>query len=298
MAPEHIKGAAPTPQFDVFALGTLLWQMMVGAHPFAESLGNTFQIVERQLTAEPRSLVTAAGLPGYCDDVVRAAMAKDPARRYPGMWPFAQALAGLRERLLADESVALRVRFPDPWERQIPIVAGRGSTLRYEPPHPVPVGAPAPHVPSARVVVAQPASFAGPAGEAAPPATERAKVAATVPMEAVPEGAGEGAPARPPWIDRTPSAVTAPHTVRAARGRPPARWVWAAVGVPAALGVGAVVWALGGPAVTGGAAAPPPAPPSSSATPPRAPSPSASTPPATPPRPAEPRRSPPPRTKR
>ena len=275
MSPEHIRGKTePNPQFDVYALGILLWQMLTGRHPYEECLGNAALMVERQLTAEPESLVTAAGLPAYCDDVVRGAIAKDPRARYAGMWPLTHALTALRERLLADGSLEMPVQ---PWERQVPIVHGAGVARYQAPraPRPAPGAAPARTVPLARIVVAG----APPEGDAARPAESAGRartVAATVPMEAVSEPMV--APEAP--INRTPTALAAPATLRPGRSASPARWIWAVVGAIVSIGVGVVLWVVVGPAPMGTAAAPAPAAP-----PPRA-SASASASSGVPPRPS------------
>jgi serine/threonine-protein kinase len=262
MAPEHAKGATPNPQFDVYALGIVLWQMLVGRHPYEDSLGNVFRFVERQLTSEPESLVTAAGLPAYYDDVVRGAIARDPRDRYAGMWPFTQALTALRARLLADESVAMLIQFEHPWEARVPIVRGTGSQTQYQAPQPAPGPVPARSVPPARVVV--------PGGTVVltdPSAGRSSNVAATVPMEAMPEPAPL-APQEGP-VNRTPTALVAPAPATLRRTRPlsPARWVWAAVGVISATGLGVVLWAITGsaPAGTAPASAPASPPPRASA---------------------------------
>ncbi len=287
MAPEHIRGSEPTSQFDVYALGVMLWQMLVGRHPFAASLGNPISIVQRHLTEELGSLATEAGLPAYCDEVVRRATAKDPAARYPGMWPFGQALLALRERLLADRGAAARVRFQPDWERRVPIVRGTEGSRRYGAPRPPAPAEAAPPVPSARVYVA--------------PRTATPPLAPTVPMEAVTEAAVIAAAPEPvAGANFTPLAVAAPLTARRPAPRAHGRWAWVAVLVPVALAIGAGLWLLAGPVVSR-PAAPPPLP-SSGGAPPRAAPPPASAPVAAPPlasvAPPEPRRLPPVRLRR
>ena len=80
MAPEHLAGAVPTPQFDVYALGICIWRMMVGRHPFEEALGDIVALMYCHESVHPESLTTTLGLPPYADDLVREATAKDPLR--------------------------------------------------------------------------------------------------------------------------------------------------------------------------------------------------------------------------
>ncbi|MFT3771517.1 MAG: serine/threonine-protein kinase [Minicystis sp.] len=244
MSPEHLKGAPPTPQFDVYALGLMLWQMLVGRHPFESSLMDMMTLVRRQLEEDPASLVTAAGLPAYCDEVIRGATAKDPARRYDGMWTLGRALLDLRARLLADPAAAAVVQDQPLWERRYPIVRNPEGHQQYRPPRSLPAGAPAPPVPAARVMVpagVEPAA----AGRqvvvpvsVSPAPVGKHVVAVTVPMAAV------AGPAPPVSRVTVESAVdVAAPTLRA---RPPSRRrVWALVmAIPMLLAAGAGVWLL------------------------------------------------------
>jgi serine/threonine-protein kinase len=272
MSPEHLKNAEPTAQFDVYALGIMLWVMLVGRHPFEESLGTVVAALQRHLNDDPGSLVEAAGLPAYFDEVVQRATAKDPDARYRGMWAFGKALLSLRERIVADRSLDARVRFAADWERRVPLVRGDRGAARYAPPAPPVETGPAPEIPSARVYVTQP------------------KPAPTVPMDAVPA------------LDPTPPPGTAPMEARRERPRSAPKmgarrlhttpWAWAAVIVPVLAGVGAGVVSLGR------AAPAPPTPPPPSTAAPRAPLPVSASPPLSPSPPADARRSPPSRPRR
>jgi serine/threonine-protein kinase len=118
MAPEQILGAQPTPQFDVYALGLLLWFMLVGRHPFAEFLRDREALKYAHRHVEPEPLATVLGLP-YLDEVVRGATAKDPGRRFVGMWPLVQALMTARDHLLGDARVRAHTGGGFAWEEQL-----------------------------------------------------------------------------------------------------------------------------------------------------------------------------------
>ena len=259
MPVEHARAALPTPQFDVFSLGTMLWEMLVGRHPYDAHRGNIMTLVRAQLAADPEPLVTAAGLPAYCDDVMRRATARDPAQRYAGMWPLMQALGDLRARLVADPEAPVIVRRPPLWERQHPILRGADvGESQYRPPRSLPRGSPEPHLPSKRIVVSP---------AVAPPA-----LAPTVPMPVFLEPRPTAEPARVP---RAPvlASPTIPTRARTAP-RPP----WAVLVAAAVLiGLGAGGWLLftwdGSAAPTVAARAPGPPAPSTSATPPQRPAP-------------------------
>ena len=210
MAPEHLRQAQPTPQFDVFGLGILLWQMLVGRTPFDGCPDNALIRVQKQLTEDPESLVTAAGLPACCDEVLRGATARDPRRRYAGMWPFAQALRALQERLRVDPAV-LALQAAARWERQVPIVSDVQGRHQYRAARSLPGESPAQQVPSRRIVVS-PRVSPVPAATIPPPVIRPTRpVAATVPMAAYPESGSpdiaaptvRGGPrprSRRPWV--------------------------------------------------------------------------------------------------
>ncbi len=228
MAPEHLKLAPATPQFDVYALGTTLWQMLVGRHPFEADLGNMMALVKKQLEVDPEPLVTAAGLPAYCDEVVRGAMAKDPRSRYDGMWPLAQALRDLRARLAADPAAAPLVWSTPPWERRHALQQDPEGKNQYRPPRSLPGAAPAPRVPSARIVVS--------------PGVASRPLAATVPMPRVEVPPSPRVVAGSGTRPSAPASATIPDRTHAPR-RPRRRWV-ALFAAPVLVTVGVTLWLL------------------------------------------------------
>ena len=224
MGPDHIRGDHPTPAFDVFALGTTLWEMLVGRNPLQPYLNNTFKLVEMQLELDPESLVTAAGLPACCDEVIRGATAKDPRKRYGSMWALAQALRDLRARLEADPAPPRSVWEKPPWEAQFPVVRNPEGQSQYSAPTSLPGGAIEPHLPSARIVVS-PANAIGRSPVFA--------IAATVPMPVYD-------------VPQRPAPAVAAATIPG-RARPSARprRLWAlVVAIPVLVGLGAGLWSL------------------------------------------------------
>ncbi|MEO7328811.1 MAG: serine/threonine-protein kinase [Minicystis sp.] len=268
MAPEYLKGGLVTPQLDVYALGILLWQMLAGRNPFVPPGADLMTVVRKQLEEEPPSLVSAAGLPAYFDEVLRRATARDPAGRHEGMWALGQALLWLRERLFADPEAAVLRRYTES-ERQQPIVHDTEGHAQYAALRSLPGTVTAPPMPSARLVV-MPALLVGREIEGETPAKKG--LAKTAPMVAVGDVGGGGVrmtpvpegverrsaptPERrsaPTLIDRAPVVpvgvvarevdVGAP-TVR--RARAPRRGLWALVVVPVVVVIGVVVWLLVG----------------------------------------------------
>jgi TolB-like protein len=81
MSPEQFLGQPAGPASDVFSLGTLLYELLTGRHPFAaENAVETMHRILQQVPEPPTRL--ARGLPGSLDFVLQKALAKDPARRY------------------------------------------------------------------------------------------------------------------------------------------------------------------------------------------------------------------------
>lgn len=89
LAPEQVRGGEPDARSDTFSLGTLLYEMVSGRHPF---VGRNFQqTVHWVLTRAPEPLGDAPAL----DAVLARALEKDPAERFASAADFAAALRAL-----------------------------------------------------------------------------------------------------------------------------------------------------------------------------------------------------------
>jgi eukaryotic-like serine/threonine-protein kinase len=94
LAPEQAKGERATPASDRYALGVVAYELLTGERPFASD----------SATAEASAHVHApipypsqhGDVPPELDPVLRRALAKDPADRYPSSADF---VAALREAL-------------------------------------------------------------------------------------------------------------------------------------------------------------------------------------------------------
>jgi Tol biopolymer transport system component len=93
MSPEQAMGEREiTARSDVYALGCVTYEMLVGEPPFT---GPTAQaIVARVMTEEPRGLtIQRRTVPPHVEAAVHTALAKLPADRFPSAAEFAAALA-------------------------------------------------------------------------------------------------------------------------------------------------------------------------------------------------------------
>jgi serine/threonine-protein kinase len=93
MAPEQAMGADLTPATDVYAVGTVLYQLLSGRLPFPEDT-NPITMLYRHVHEEPEPLSKAAPrVPRQLADVTARAIERDPAVRYQDAESLAVGLA-------------------------------------------------------------------------------------------------------------------------------------------------------------------------------------------------------------
>jgi len=109
MSPEQCRGRAVDRRSDVFALGTILYELTTGAAPF--SGGSDLEILNRVATgaAPPPAWPADRGsYPPALAAIVMRALGPDPEERFPTMQAFQVALEGFaREASLPVSTVAL-----------------------------------------------------------------------------------------------------------------------------------------------------------------------------------------------
>src|SRR2546421_106732 len=95
ISPEQASGAVATPLSDVYALGVVAYQCLVGRRPFEGD--NPLEIAMQHVRSQPAPLPN--DIPPAVRDIVGKAMSKDPAARFPTAAAFGQvarrAAAGL-----------------------------------------------------------------------------------------------------------------------------------------------------------------------------------------------------------
>jgi tRNA A-37 threonylcarbamoyl transferase component Bud32 len=109
MSPEQCRGRAVDRRSDVFALGTILYELTTGAAPFSGD--SDLEILNRIATGEAPPPVWPADKGTYPSDlaaIVMRALAPEPDQRFPTMQAFQVALEGFaREASLPVSTVAL-----------------------------------------------------------------------------------------------------------------------------------------------------------------------------------------------
>ncbi len=122
-APEQLRGQAVSTATDVYALGVLLYQLLVGSHPTAPAGGSPDEVMRATLETDAGRLTSAvvatAGtaadrdtspqrlrrqLQGDLENIVARALRKIPAQRYPTVAALGEDL----RRHLAHEPVSAR----------------------------------------------------------------------------------------------------------------------------------------------------------------------------------------------
>jgi serine/threonine protein kinase len=99
MSPEQIEGKTLTFHSDMYSLGVVLYELLVGTRPFGgDNLEALMAKILKTAPAQPSEL--RKDLPKSLDPVVLRAMEKNPAHRYAS-WPeFALALSKVGELVL------------------------------------------------------------------------------------------------------------------------------------------------------------------------------------------------------
>jgi hypothetical protein len=104
MAPELAQAGAVDHRVDVYALGCMAYELVTGRPPFvADSVLELCAKHQSEAPTPPSALRPAGSLPAELDAVLLRALEKDPAKRWPDMAAFGDALG--RCRLTRRQSV-------------------------------------------------------------------------------------------------------------------------------------------------------------------------------------------------
>ncbi len=123
MSPEQVRRESLTPQTDVFTVGVLFWEMLVGQRLFARNEAEaTLDAVLREEIPAPSS--KRPEVPAKLDELVMRALERDQAARWPNA---GEMLAALNRYLYTQTEIptsrdvaALVARFCPPETRRLP----------------------------------------------------------------------------------------------------------------------------------------------------------------------------------
>ena len=112
MPPEQVEGRRTDRRSDLYALGAVLYTMLVGQPPF--SGGTAAEIMQKQRFGRfdpPRSFVPE--IPSWLDDIVCQLLEKNPEKRLPDAFVVSKRLQELHQKIELKNSVPLPSPSPD-----------------------------------------------------------------------------------------------------------------------------------------------------------------------------------------
>jgi serine/threonine-protein kinase len=99
LAPELLRGTAPTPQSDLFSVGILLWEVFAGRRRYGGMKDG--EIVQALVRGDPPAPLETLNpdVPEPLRAVVTRAVSPDPAQRFPNASAFARTLSDILRRI-------------------------------------------------------------------------------------------------------------------------------------------------------------------------------------------------------
>src|SRR5213076_315424 len=98
IAPETIRGQIPDARADLYALGCMLYESVVGAPPFVSRSGTKIIDMHLALAPEPARM-RVAGVPPELDQLLLRLLAKNPRERFGHASALATTLASIADEL-------------------------------------------------------------------------------------------------------------------------------------------------------------------------------------------------------
>jgi beta-lactam-binding protein with PASTA domain/predicted Ser/Thr protein kinase len=101
LSPEQAQGMAVTPRSDLYAIGVLLYELLLGRVPFDGESAVSIALKQVSEPPVPPGRIVP-GIPPELDAVVLKALEKDPDRRFADADEFIAALEDVRARITGD----------------------------------------------------------------------------------------------------------------------------------------------------------------------------------------------------
>jgi serine/threonine-protein kinase len=242
MAPEQIQGLDTDQRADLYSVGIMLYEMLVGHVPFKAD--TDWALMQAQIGQQPQMPREDIDLPEVLESAVLRALEKSPERRFQNAFEFHSALEAAARQLEGRGTSAPMTSLAPGGETHPPQPTGVSGVASWEETR-VSVPTPLPVSPSGLMGrgLTPPGSvpLSG-AGVPAPPPPSGVQLS---PPAATPAAAPVALPSTPP-----PVAAVAPAAGRAAAPKAPhaaasskGRTLWLVVGVAVlALVAGAAAW--------------------------------------------------------
>jgi serine/threonine-protein kinase len=129
LAPEVSSGNLPSPSSDVYSVGILLYQLLSGRFPY--SADTPVAMALKHATAGiPSVKIYNSAVPNALDEIVKKAMAKDPAVRYANASELLSDLRMLQDGLRFGKTLTWPLKTAPSPEKQP--VAPKMSAIREE----------------------------------------------------------------------------------------------------------------------------------------------------------------------
>jgi serine/threonine protein kinase len=136
IAPERVMGEPADARSDIYSLGVMLFEMLTGQQPWSSTGGGFVRVLMKRMHEPPPPLPEfLPGVPTPVIDVVKRAMARDPAERFASLDELVAALRGAPDEAIAtassSSSPVVPVHEPRPAPRSKSAPLQRADTQLY-----------------------------------------------------------------------------------------------------------------------------------------------------------------------